>query len=445
MPNLKRRLSIAFAAVLLLASRGVIAIPTLEHWQTSNGVPVYFIPAHELPMVDIQILFKAGSAYDDQQPGLAKLTNALLNEGAGQWSADDIADRLDKVGAQFGSSSQRDSAIISLRSLTDPRYLQPSVETVAQLLQQPTFAPEALERLKQHMLTALQEQAQSPRAIAYNTFYEALYGNHPYGSPPDGTEASIKSMTRADVQAFHRRYYTASNAVIALVGDLDRATAEKWVETLASHLPKGQPVPALPPVPPVAKSRTIRIAHPSSQSHILIGQIGVRRTNPDYYALYLGNHVLGGNGLVSLLSQEIREQRGLSYSVYSLFSPMQQAGPFLMNMQTRNDQVDVALQVARKTLQTFTTDGATPQALQEARQNIIGSFALNLAGNRKLVNYLGLIAFYRLPLDYLQHFINTMNGITLDQVNAAWRQQIQPDRQITVVVGGEQQKPATTP
>ncbi|MFZ1640735.1 MAG: pitrilysin family protein [Candidatus Contendobacter sp.] len=440
MPHVKPLLSGIFAIVLLLASDLAAAVPAIQNWRTANGVPVYFIPARELPMVDAQILFNAGSVRDGERPGLAKLTNALLEEGAGDWSADAIADRLDQVGARFSASSRRDAASVSLRSLVDPRYLQPTVETVARLLKEPTFAPDAVERVRQQMLMALRERAQSPGAIAQDAFFKALYGSHPYGSPPEGTPASLNAIVRAEIQDFHRRHYTAANAVVAIVGDLGRPAAEQLANTLVGGLPQGEAIPP-PPVPPVAASQTIRIPHPSSQSHILIGQLGVSRADADYYALYLGNHVLGGNGLVSQLSQEIREKRGLAYGAYSAFTPMRQAGPFLINLQTRNDQVDTALQVAQTTLREFTANGPNPQILEEARQNITGGFALDLAGNGKLAGALGSIAFYGLPLDYLENYIGTMNGISLEQVKVVWQRRVQPDRSITVIVGGGQAAP----
>ncbi|MFO1372533.1 MAG: pitrilysin family protein [Candidatus Competibacteraceae bacterium] len=443
MSNLKLLLSSLLATALLLVSSLAIAIPPIQNWRTANGVPVYFIPTRELPIVDVQILFNAGSVRDGERPGLAKLTNALLDEGAGDWSADTIADRLDQVGARLSTTSRRDAASVSLRSLAEPRYLQPAVETIATLLREPTFAPDAVERVRRQMLTVLQERAQSPAAIAQDAFFKALYGQHPYSSPSEGDTASLNAITRVDIQNFHRRYYVAANAVVAIVGDLERAAAEQLANALVGGLPAGEAAPVPPPVPPVAASQTLRIPHPSSQSHILIGQIGVSRIDPDYYALYLGNHVLGGNGLVSQLSQEIREKRGLAYSASSSFSPMRQAGPFLVSAQTRNDQVDTAIQVAQTTLREFTANGPNAQALEEARQNITGGFALDLAGNGKLASHLGSIAFYGLPLDYLQTFIGTINGINLEQVKTTWQQHIQPDRLITVIVGGGQ--PAQTP
>ncbi|HMQ14152.1 MAG TPA: insulinase family protein, partial [Candidatus Competibacter phosphatis] len=182
MSSLKPSLSGLLATALLCVSSLAQAIPEIQNWHTANGVPVYFIAARELPMVDAQILFRAGSVRDGERPGLAQLTNGLLEEGAGDWSADTIADRLDQVGARLATSSRRDAASVALRSLTDPRYLQPAVETVARLLKEPSFASDAVERVRQQMLTALQERAQSPGAIAQDAFFKALYGDHPYGS-----------------------------------------------------------------------------------------------------------------------------------------------------------------------------------------------------------------------------------------------------------------------
>lgn len=443
MPHARFLLSSVLATVLLMLSSLAAAVPAIENWRTTNGVPVYFIPARELPMVDVQILFNAGSVRNGGQPGLAQLTNASLEEGAGDWSADMIADRLDQVGAQVSFSSRRDAASVSLRSLVEPRYLQPAVETLVRLLKEPSFPQDAVDRVRQQMLTVLRERAQSPGAIAQDAFFKALYGDHPYALPPTGTAASLNTLTRTDIESFYRRYYTAANAVMAIVGDLDRPAAEQLANTLVSGLGKGEAVSPPPSVPEVAASQTIRIPYPSSQSHILIGQLGVKRADPDFYALFLANHVLGGNGLVSQLSQEIREKRGLAYGAYSGFTPMQQVGPFLMNLQTRNDQVDTALQVAQSTLREFTGNGPDPQTLEEARQNITGGFALDLAGNGKLVGALGMIAFYGLPLDYLQNYIAMMNGITLEQTKTAWQRHVHPDKLITVIVGGGQPAPAT--
>lgn len=436
MSALKRLCCAWFTATLLLSATSALAVPNIQQWRTANDIPVYFIAAPELPMVDVQILFNAGSAYAAQQPGLAQFTNALLEEGAGDWSADEIAQRFDQVGARFNSEARRDAAVVTLRSLSDPRYLQPAAQTVALLLQQPKFAADAVERVRQQMLTALQERAQAPAALAQDAFFAALYGNHPYALPVLGNAESLRRISREMLQDFHRRHYVAANALLVMVGDLQRPAAEALANTLVGNLPKGEAVAPLPPVAELSASQTIRIPHPSAQTHILIGQLGIQRTDPDYYALDLGNHVFGGNGLVSQLALEIREQRALAYAASSAFIPMHASGAFIISLQTRNEQAQTALEVAETTLRQFTTNGAPTQQLEEARQNISAGFALGLAGNGKLVNQLGMMAFYGLPLDYLDTFTSRINAISAQQVQSAWQRHVQPQRLLKVIVGG---------
>lgn len=420
---------------LLLAPNLAPAMPEIQHWRTANSARVYFVPAPELPIVDVRVVFDAGSARDGDKPGLAVLTNALLDSGTETLSVNAVAERLDDVGARLGAGAMRDMAWLSLRSLSGADYLLPGLDTVSQLLREPAFKPESLERERNRLFAALQGRNQSPGDLAREAFFKALYGDHPYASPPEGNETSLNAITREDLLNFHQRYYVAANAVVAIVGDLNRGGAEKLATTLVGQLPVGEAAPPLPAVEPVPEARTIRISHPSSQSHILSGQVGVARGDPDYFSLYLGNHVFGGNGLVSKLSEEIREKRGLSYSVYSYFSPMRQAGPFIMGLQTRNDQVNEAIQVMDTTLDSFVKNGPDSEALQAARQNITGGFALRTDSNSKIVQYLAAIGFYGLPLDYLQTFTAKIDALSQEQVSDALERRLRPDRLITVIVG----------
>jgi zinc protease len=278
--------------------------------------------------------------------------------------------------------------------------------------------------------------AQSPGEIAEQAFYQGLYGSHPYASRPGGDEASLLAIERDDVVAFFKRYYVGSNATVAIIGALGRDQAEALAVTLIGGLPAGEPAPALPVVPPLTEAKLIRIAHPSTQSHVYMGQIGIQRGAPDYDSLYLGNHILGGNGLVSLLSNEVREKRGLSYSVYSFFAPMREPGPFAMVLQTRADQADEAVQVVRSTLKDFVADGPDPEQLEAARRNITGGFALRIDSNQKILQYLAVIGFYRLPLDHLQTLIPRFEAVSLEQVKSALHRHLDPDRLVTVIVGG---------
>lgn len=413
------------------------AMAPIQHWQTANGARVYFVPAPELPMLDVEVVFNAGAARDGKQPGLAQLTHSLLDQGAAGLSADQIAQRLEGVGARLSGDSLRDMATLNLRSLSDPKYLRPAVDVFAKVLAKPDFNTADLDRERASMLVALQYAQQKPDEVAERAFYTALYRDHPYASPPDGTAESLKAIDRKAVQAFHKRYYVARNAVVAIVGAVDRAEAESLAETLTKALPAGEPAPALPAVPDLQAASEQRIEHPSSQTHILMGEPGIRRDDPDYFTLYVGNYVLGGGGLVSRLSNEIREKRGLSYSVYSYFLPMAARGPFELGLQTRNDQAAEALKVMRQTLATYVAEGPTAAELEAAKKNITGGQALRIDSNRKILEYLAVIGFYNLPLDYLETFNSKVDAVTLDQVRDALKRRVHPDRMLTLLVGKE--------
>jgi len=422
----------------LLASGVVQAMPAIQHWTTENGAQVYFVPAPELPMVDVRVVFAAGSARDATLPGLAGLTNGLLDKGAAGLSADNIADRLEGLGAQLGSGSLRDMAWVSLRSLNDAAHFDPAVDLMAKVLSQPDFNPQDIDRERERTLVALRQSEQQPDDIAEYHFYKAIYGQHPYASRPIGTEDSLKRIALANIKAFHARYYVAANATIAIVGDIDRPGAERLARRLSAGLPAGQPAAPLPAVAPLTKASEERIFHPSTQTHVLMGAPGIDRNDADFFPLYVGNHILGGGGLVSQLYDEVREKRGLSYSVSSAFIPMQKKGPFMLGLQTRNDQLEEALGVLRETLQRFHDQGPTKEELEAARKNITGGFALRIDSNSKIIQYLAVIGFYGLPLDYLETFNDKVMAVTPEQIRDAFQRRVHPDVMATVIVGGNQ-------
>lgn len=418
------------------SAAAVQAGPVIQHWQTANGVRVYFVPAPQLPMIDVRVVFAAGSARDGAKPGVAQLTGGLLAEGAGGLGADAIAQGFEGLGAQFGAGADRDMAWAGLRTLSDGKFSAPALALMAKLLRQADFPAPAFERERNRMLIGLREEEEKPEAIAEKAFYKALYKDHPYATPPEGTKASLENLQRADVLAFYKQYYVAHNALLAIVGALDRKAAEKLAETVVGSLPAGEPAPALPPVKALDAAQTIRLSHPSTQTHFLIGQPGIARGDADYFALYVANHVLGGSGLVSRLSDEIREKRGLSYSVYSYFLPMAQPGPFVMGLQTRNDQADAAQRLMQETLVKYLAEGPSDKELTAAKQNITGGFPLRIDSNSKLLEYLAVIGFYKLPLDYMDTFSQNIDAITRPQAHAAFKRHIDPDKLVTVRVGG---------
>ena len=381
------------------------------------------------------VVLDAGSARDGELPGLARFTSAMLTEGAGDWDADALAERLESRGIELGASSLRDMAWVSMRSLTDPEVLDVALETAQVVLSAPRFDSDAIERVRQQMQIGLRRELQSPGSVAKRRFYRSLYVDHPYAHPPGGEEASLAAIDRDDLQRFHQRFYVAANAVVAIVGAVDRTAAERIAERVTSSLDVGQHASPLPPVP-VVNGGELRESFPSSQTHIYVGQSGMARHDPDYYPLYVGNHVLGGGGLVSTLGDEVREKRGLSYSVYSYFSPMRVDGPFLMVAQTKNEQANDALAVMRDTLNRFVEQGPDEKELEAAKQNLIGGFPLRIASNAKIVEYLAMMGFYDYPLDWLDSLTDKLAAVDIQQVRDAFARRINATAGIAVVVGG---------
>ena len=428
------------AAVLLawFSGAGVLhATPDIQHWRTDTGTRVYFVPAPELPMVDIRMLFAAGSAHDDGKPGLASMTSGLLDKGAAGLSADAIADRLEGLGAELTTGSLRDSAWVSLRSLSNPVQLKPAIELMGKVVSQPDFNKRDFERERERSLVALRRAEQRPASIAERVFYETVYAGHPYATRPTGTEDALKKLTLEDIRGFYKKHYVARNVIVAIVGDLDRKGAERLATQLTANLQHGAAAPRTPVVTPLEQASEQRIHHPSTQTTVRMGQPGMHRGDPDYFPLYVGNHVLGGSGLVSQLFIEVRDNRGLSYGVNSHFAPMAQDGPYTFGLQTRNDQVDEALEVMRTVLRNFHDKGPTDKELAAAKKNITGGFPLRIDSNSKIVEYLGMIGFYDLPLDYLDTFNDNVMAVTREQIRDAYRRRVHPDRMVTVIVGGD--------
>ena len=400
------------------------AAPKIENWTTDNGLRVYYAQAPGLPIVDFRLVFDAGSARDGAKPGLAALTSSLLDKGTGDLNADAIAYRFESVGAEFSASADLDMATVSLRSLTDPALLDTALDTYIQVASHPSFPARDLQRAKNLTLIALKRQNQEPEQIGSKAFYAAVFEGHPFANPELGTETSVPSIGPKDVAAFHASHYGVRNAVLAMIGDIDRNTAEGYAKRIAAALPPGDELKPIPQVEPLAAPKLIEKPFPSEQAHVFIGQPGTYRGDPDYFTLYVGNQVLGGGGFSSRLVKEVRIARGLSYSVYSAFTPEVVAGPFTSGLQTRADQAKQAAQLTAETIKKFVDEGPTDAELKDAQDNIIAGFPLRVDSKSELLGYLALIGYYRLPLDYLDTFVGNISGVTADGVRETFKRRL---------------------
>lgn len=437
--------SLLLLASLQIATPQAAAAPKIQHWQSTGGARVYFVPLRNLPIVDVEITFDAGSARDPKgKAGLALLTNSLLDEGAAGMDANAISFGFEKLGAQYGSDVDNDSASVSLRSLSDPKLLQPALANLQRVIGSPDFSDAALQRQRNRLLVAIQAKQQSPGALANDALQAAIYGDHPYATPTEGTGKSVKGLSRKAVRDFYQRYYTDGNASIAIVGDVDRDQAVAIAESLARVLNKGTAPPPLPPVPPLTAGRDIHIPFDSTQTNIMMGQPGDYRGDPDYFTLYVGNHILGGGGFESRLTKEVRVKRGLSYYAYSYFIPWRRPGPFLAAAATRSREAEESVAVMKQTINDYIRNGPTKKELKAAKDNIIGGFPLKIDSNSDILGYVSMIGFYGLPLDYLETFTRNVEAVTVKDIRSTFRRRLDVQHFVTVQVGqpasGEAQK-----
>ena len=411
------------------------ATPEIHSWQSEHGVPVYFSNLPEIEMIDIEVTFDAGSARDGSSKGISNLVNQMLLEGTEDLDVEAFNRTLGLTGAYISVGSSKDTASISMRSLVDVDKLQPAFNLLTDVISRPRFDSKSIERTKARVAVELQYRAQSPGSRASDRFASLLYDGHPYSSRPIGDEATIRNITEEDVVSYYETYYVRRNMVIVIVGNVSREKAAALANGLGNIIPLGTKAKKLPLVKKKTKAVIDRVQFSSIQSHVRMGGLGVERTHPHYFPLVVGNHALGGNGLVSLLFRRVREERGLAYSAYSYLAPMAISGAFVAGMQTDRSQEEQALQVMRDTLESVAKNGLSEEDITAAKLNLINGFPLKLDTNAEIVNYISMIAFYGLPTDYLETFQKSIAAVTSEDVGAALRQYLKKDSLLTVIVG----------
>ncbi|MFN4117348.1 M16 family metallopeptidase [Acidovorax sp.] len=441
------------AARALLISAGVVfysnsawALLPIQHWTEPSGAKVYLVESPVIPMVDVQIDFDGGTRRDPAgQSGLASAVANMASKGVkalGDEPALDengLGEAWADLGASFEAAADNDRLQYSLRSLTDPPLLDKAARLAARQIGEPSFPADVWQRDRARWSASIKESLTRPSTVAAHAFGTAVYGSHPYGVRT--TEETLARISVADMQAFHSQHIGACRAKVSIVGAVSRPQAQTLVATLLSRLPATTGCAPLPPVSEIdalsaPAERNIPFA--SAQAHVLIGQPGFQRKDPDFLALLVGNHILGGGGFVSRLTNEVREKRGLSYSVYSYFAAGLHAGAFTVGLQTRPDQAAQAVQVSRDVIARFVAEGPTEAELRAAKDNLIGGFALRIDSNKKLLGNVANIAWNDLPLDYLDQWTKKVEALTVADVRRAMAKKLQPDRMVTVVVGGKQ-------
>ncbi|MBK8073456.1 MAG: insulinase family protein [Ramlibacter sp.] len=441
---------LAGAAALFCIHFAWAGLP-VQHWTQASGARVYLVESPAIPMVDVQLDFDAGARRDPRgRAGLASATAGMFSKGvlaqpggtgplAGALDENQVSEAWADLGASFDAGAGSDRMSFMLRSLTDASLLQRAVALAARQLAAPAFPEAVWQRQRERLNASLKEARTRPATLAARAFAQAVYGTHPYGY--EVTEETAARIGVADMRALYASHVQPCRAVVSIVGAVNRARADAMVSALLAGLPRGAgactPLPPVPEVAALDAPKEERIAFDSAQAHVLIGQPGYRRDDPDFFAMLVGNYILGGGGFVSRLSSEVREKRGLSYSVYSYFSPGLHAGAFTLGLQTRPDQADQAVQVSREVVARFVAEGPTEAELQAARDNLVGGFALRIDSNRKLLDNLANIGWHRLPLDYLDSWTQKVEKVTVADIRSAFARKLQPQRMVTVVLGAK--------
>ncbi len=431
---------------LLLITGSVHAALNIQHWTLDNGARAYFVENHAIPVFDVSVDFDAGARRDPVgKTGTASITNGMLARGIRQATLSDgstesamteseISDALADLAAQRGGGPGSDRAGMSIRTLSTPAERDQSIRLLARLLAHPSIPDDFLSRDKARTISSIKEALTKPESIADKAFWRLAYNGHPYAN--EATVETVEAITRDDLLQFHQTHYVANRAVIAMIGDVSREQANAIAIELTRRLPQGSPLAEIPAVT-ASTATEQRYPHPASQSHILIGMPALARGDKDFFALTVGNYILGGGGFVSRIYRQVREQRGLAYSSYSYFNPMAQLGPYIAGLQTRKDQTDEALKVVRETIATFLRDGPTDAELKAAKDNQMGGFALRIDNNRKILENLSMIGYHQLPLDYLDTWTAQVNRVTVADIRTAFARKLSLDRMVTVVVGAE--------
>jgi zinc protease len=430
-----------------------VTVPNIQHFKTKSGIPVSFVQAQTLPIVDIDLRFNAGSARDGDIRadgfGIANMTATMLTQGTKNLDEDNFTRAVETLGINLNSSAYKDMFIVSLRSLSDDAHLLPAVDLMTQMLTQPNFNQQILERNKARLLVGLQQQKQDPGSLASLAFNDALYGKHPYAHPSSGTLETVPNIEEKDLTDFQNRYLVAENASLAITGNLTLSQAKKLAEDITGNLPKGQAATTLPEPKALTQAQRIHIPFPSSQTTVLMGQLGDKRaTDPQAQQqqtnFAVGNDVLAGGDFNARLMTEIRQNLGYTYGISGSMSPMLARGPYQIGFATRNDKARAAIDASLEVINDTLDKGITGAEMQLTTDNLKNSFPMSFASNAGINGLLGMMNFYKLPDNYLTDYMSRIDSVTLAAVNQTMRDTLQPEKFLIVTVGEDNPWDATT-
>jgi zinc protease len=431
-----------FSFLLLLLSGCIVAVnaqeielPPIEKTTLDNGLQVIVIEHHELPVVAFRLVLKSGSTYDPPgKAGLANLTAGLLRKGTRTKTATQIAEEIDFVGGSLGAGSGFDATYATCQVLS--KHFDVGLELLSDIILHPTFQQEEIERLRKQTLAAIKQQKEDPNSVAAENFREFVFGDHPYGQPPEGTEESMVTITRDDIVDFHQKYYVSNNAILAVVGDVKPDEAKKKVEAKLGGWRGAQiPPPHIAEPPPIQGHQILLVDKPDlTQTYIRLGHLGIQKKNSNYFAIKVMNYILGGGGFSSRLVDEIRVKRGLTYDIYCSFDAFKMRGAYEVETFTRNDSTAAAITTIFEQIERIRNEGITDKELEETKSFYTGYFPLQFETPSQIATQILNVELYDLGEDYLKNYRNNINAVSKQDVLRVAKKYLDPENMKLVVV-----------
>lgn len=408
----------------------------IAHWVVKGTkTPVYFVPRHDVPMLDIALVLGAGSARDGKQWGLANITGAVIGTGTHQYSEQEMAENVSDVGASLSTDVTRDATVIHYRTMTNPHYYRDAIRYWGEAVTQLRVDPAVVERLKSQTQVALAAERDQPSVVASKALFKALYGDHPYAHSIKGSSQSVASITADEVLRFYQEHAVQQQLSVVVVGDISLAEAHRLARHLTMALPKGNPLKPLPlRVAPVVSKRIYKPMK-KSQDALFVAQLGFLPYDSHYYPRLVGNQAFGGSPLTSMLFKEVREKRGLAYYAVSQVPALSAGAPFLMMTQSRLSAARSANRVMRQTFSQFVAHGLTPAVLKETKNSLRGQFPLLYASNSSILSRLVSMVVHHYPMTFFADYparIKAVNNALVRQAFAS----LESQQWVQVAAGG---------
>ncbi|MSO83086.1 MAG: hypothetical protein EXQ53_07295 [Acidobacteria bacterium] len=416
-----------------LAAREV-TFPPYEMRTLPNGLQVIAVLHHEQPAVSMRMLVRAGSVQDlPGKAGVASLTASLLDQGTTTKSAEQIADQIDFIGGALGTGSGSDLSFVNVMVMKDS--FDVGMDLLADVVRNPAFAAGEIERQKQQAISALQVSREDPDYVGSVLFDRLVYGFHPYGVPDSGTPETLGAITRADLQAYHRRNFVPNNMILAMVGDVTGEEAFAAAQRVFGAWPRAELEPLKTVEPPPPTRRIIIVDKPDSvQTEIRVGQLAIPRKHQDYLAFDLAVKILGGEG-ANRLHRVLRSERGLTYGASADTEARKQAGDFVAETDTRTETTGEALRLMVDEFSRLLRERVAERELSDAQAYLAGSFPLTIETPNEIATQILNVVFYDLPIAEIGTFRERVQRITPDDIQRVARQYVRPDRLSIVLVG----------